>query len=704
LKIKEIREWLKTKTGIDKDSFMNAMILFKMSQVAANMRANVVLGDKTKVPINVYCLALAKSGFSKGLTMNLLEDNIFSSFKERFMKYTAPSVFEKSVQKHAEEIMIRMSVDEQTAKDMIYEELRKIPSYLYSYSECTVEGTKAMRRRLHLSGIGALNFKIDEIGLNLDRLADVFAIYLEMYDMAKADNKLIKTESNKDADGIPVNMLMFGTPNSLFDGSKLEQTFFAKLREGYGRRLLYSYVEPHITAKVLTPQEKYALMKNNEVKASEMALNDYFKSFADEDFLNVSLEFSNEAEMKYLEYQFEKTKEAEELSEFEDLRKIELNHRYWKVIKISGLLAFIEKRSQVDIECIDEAINIVELSGKDFNKMLNRPANYVRLAEYITTIGKELTQHDLVENLGFFSGAKQSKEEMLSLAISYAYSKGRIIKRKFVDGIEIIEGETLKPTNLNQIICSYSTHITENYEDKLAKFDDLYSLVTCAGYHYAAHHFKDGYRNNQNAKPRFNLIILDVDNGISIECVKNIFEEYTYLLATTKSHNKNKGGTVCERFRVIMPMKYELSLNSETYSKFMKNVFEWCPFEVDYATSDAARKYESYEGAYFYNYGSNIDPLQFIPDTKKAEERQQRFSKYNGSGSLERWFLLNMSQGNRNNLLARFSFALVDNGFGYEDIEDRVMELNKQLEEPLEVEEVMKTVMKTVKRKIHEGE
>ncbi len=55
--------------------------------------------------------------------------------------------------------------------------------------------------------------------------------------------------------------------------------------------------------------------------------------------------------------------------------------------------------------------------------------------------------------------------------------------------------------------------------------------------------------SNQNQ----NLLILDVDDGLKISDAIELFSKYTFLIYTTKSHQTEKKGVKCDRFRIIFP-------------------------------------------------------------------------------------------------------------------------------------------------------
>jgi hypothetical protein len=68
--------------------------------------------------------------------------------------------------------------------------------------------------------------------------------------------------------------------------------------------------------------------------------------------------------------------------------------------------------------------------------------------------------------------------------------------------------------------------------------------------------------------------------------------------------------------------------------------------------------------------------------------------------NLERWVINNIGDGNRNNQLLKYALVLVDAGFEFDEILKRVTELNEKIADKLPLEEIMKTVMVTVTKRI----
>ena len=81
------------------------------------------------------------------------------------------------------------------------------------------------------------------------------------------------------------------------------------------------------------------------------------------------------------------------------------------------------------------------------------------------------------------------------------------------------------------------------------------------------------------AKPQmliegFNMIVIDVDSGTPLAMAHELMKEYKFLTCTTKRH-QTEGS---DRFRLVIPINYELCLDAEDYKIFMENIRQWLPF------------------------------------------------------------------------------------------------------------------------------
>ena len=249
------------------------------------------------------------------------------------------------------------------------------------------------------------------------------------------------------------------------------------------------------------------------------------------------------------------------MKKHEEIRKAELRHRYFKALKLAGVYAFVDETDEVTDAQLMSAIKLVEDSGEAFDRILSREKNYVKLANYIAGVGKEVTHVDLVEDLPFYKGSNAQKQELMNLAVAYGYKHHIIIKKTFVDGIEFFKGESLKSTDLNELTVSYSGHVAYNYLSEPISFENLQQLCQMEDMHWVNHYLLkgksgDGHRDGANVIPGFNCIVIDVDEGTTLEEVKVLMKEYTYFIHTTKRHTDEN-----HRFRLILPINYHLKLD-----------------------------------------------------------------------------------------------------------------------------------------------
>jgi len=218
--------------------------------------------------------------------------------------------------------------------------------------------------------------------------------------------------------------------------------------------------------------------------------------------------------------------------------------------------------------------------------------------------------------------------------------------------------------------------------------------------HWCSHRFVDGIRRKANAIKGFNLLVLDIDGTCPLNQAKNVLKDYNYMMYTTKRHQvAYDGKPAADRYRIVLPMSHVLKLNSDDYEEFMNNVLEFLPFETDEETGQINRKWLCNAGAIHRNDGKLFDVLPFIPKTKKNEDRKTQFDAIGSMDKLERYFFVRAQDGNRNNILTKYAFALLDAGHQLDDLVLRVKSFNSKLPKPLPEDELDKTVVQSVTKK-----
>lgn len=687
--------------------FFRVQVSYFLAKVASSMRCTLNTLDRGKIPVNVYALNLAVSGSGKGHSTNIIEGEFLDQFKKVFLQETFPYLAQQNLIDLSAKRANRNGTDPQDELVKLEKEFNNTGALAFSFDSGTAPALKQLRHKLLLANAGAISIEMDEVGENLISNLDMLKVFLELYDQGLVKQKLTKnTADSQRAEEVegktPTNMLMFGTPNNLLNGSKEEELLMALFDTGYARRTLFGTSSKEDIQQEMTPEQVFEMLTDTTSSTTIAKLSQHFGMLADAVKYNQQIQVSKDISLKLIAYKMDCEQKADKLPEHEEIRKAEMRHRYFKALKLAGIYAFVDETPEVTTAQLLSAIRLVEDSGEAFNKILSRDKNYVKLAKYIANIGKEVTHADLIEDLPFYKGTNAAKQELMNLAMAYGYKNRIIIKKSFVDGIEFFKGETLKQTSLDELIISYSNHMAYNYLSEPISFSNLMQLCQMEDMHWVNHYLVhgdkgDGHRDNDNIVSGFNTIVIDVDEGASLEKVKVLMKDYTYFIHTTKRHTDETN-----RFRLVMPIQYHLKLDENEFKEFMNSVYEWLPFEVDCQTNQRSRKWASNPGITFSNEGEILDPLAFIPKTTKNDEYKKTITDLGNLDNLERWFAQRMGTGNRNNQLLKFALLLADTGLDYQNILEKVLTFNSKLDNSLPEIEIHSTIMRSVSKKLSE--
>lgn len=700
--IEEIVEVLCNKTQNTDRGFFRCLVAYFLAKMAGNMRANINTKDRGDIPVNIYVLGLATSGFGKGHSVNIIENEFMKGFKTRFMEDTFPMIAEKHLNEIANLRAGRNGSEVEEEYEKVAGEYKRAGAFPFTFDSGTAPAVKQLRHKLLLSDCGAINLQIDEIGSNLIATTEVLTLFLELYDQGIVKQKLTKNtaenQRSEEVDGkTPTNMLLFGTPSKLLDGGPTEDQFYSFLDTGYARRCLFGFGQQDRKAfNTQSAEEIYSRLTQptNGVAVAKWA--NKFHRLADPAMYGWRLEVKDEVGIQLLRYKIECEKAADLMPDHDEIRKAELSHRYFKALKFAGALAFVDESTEIEMEHLMQAILLVEECGVAFQTILNREKTYVKLARYIAQVENEVTHADLMEALPFYKSSNSARNEMMTLATAWGYKKHIIIKKSFVDGIEFYKGETLKETDLNEILISYSDNWAYDYQLERVPFDQLHVLTQADNQHWANHGFKMGHRAEENVIKGFNMIVIDVDGGTSVETAHELLKDYKFMTYTTKRSTEEDN-----RFRLMIPINYYLELDADEYKEFMAGVVGWLPFAVDESANQRSRKWASCNtGVHHYNLeGELLNALDFIPKTSKNEQYRQTFKKVESFDNLERWFAQRIASGSRNNQMLKYALALVDSGMDLIDVTSQVHAFNKKINNPLSESEIDNTILVSVAKR-----
>jgi len=700
--IEEIVEILCNKAQKTDRGFFRVEVAYFLSKMAASMRATIQTKDRGEIPVNVYALALATSGFGKGHSISIMETDFMAGFRKRFMEDTFPVISEGHLARLALERAAMSGKTEEEEKQKLDREFMDAGALAFTFDSGTPAAVKQMRQKLLLAKCGAINLQIDEIGSNLVGSTDVLNVFLELYDQGQVKQKLIKnTAENTRGEELegktPTNALLFGTPLKLLDGGITEDHFYSFLEIGYARRCLFAWGEHERASASLSPAEIYKRLTQSRNTATTNAWTNQFALLADPAKYGWEMEVQDDVAIELLTYKIECEDLADRMADHEDIRKAEMSHRYFKCIKLAGALAFVDESSEITMSHLHSSMKLVEESGVAFQKLMNREKTYVKLAKYIAANDTELTHADLHEALPFYKSGQAARNEMMTLATAWGYKQHILIRKTFVDGIEFFSGDTLEETNLDEMRLSYSDHFAYNYQPEKAAFKQLHLLTQAKDMHWANHHFTKGHRAEENVIEGFNMVVIDFDGDVQLATVHDLLKDYQFMTHTTKRHTPE-----VNRFRVILPINYVLTLDQDDYKEFMNNVMDWLPFKADEQANQRARKWMTFDGGtHHYNDGDLLDSLKFIPKTTKNEQYRNSMSELESLDNLERWFAQRMASGNRNNQMIKYALALVDGGMDLTQVEQSVLSFNARMNSPLTEDEIRSTILVTVAKKIY---
>lgn len=185
-----------------------------------------------------------------------------------------------------------------------------------------------------------------------------------------------------------------------------------------------------------------------------------------------------------------------------------------------------------------------------------------------------------------------------------------------------------------QITFSYSNNLAENYKSAKGTIYDLESVVKTK-INYSPFSYDDNYRKEINSDlKKCNCIMLDFDDNVLIEDITKQFKNVFFLFATTKSHQKEKNGIICDRFRLILPLKEYLDITIDEYKMMMDTIIK--RYGADKSCKDISRFYYGYENSEtfinfgeFFNIKSILKQSKFLYEYNNQQKQIQKETKLN---------------------------------------------------------------------------
>ena len=162
------------------------------------------------------------------------------------------------------------------------------------------------------------------------------------------------------------------------------------------------------------------------------------------------------------------------------------------------------------------------------------------------------------------------------------------------------------------------------------EFTQLHDLIKSDYRQYSPFEFAGGRKKSENwNNDNQNLLVLDIDDGLTITEAKEMFKEYKYLIATTKSHQVEKKGLKCDRFRVILTSS-DIPKGDE-YFEFTKILEKKYPFIDTQVNTKTGAFLGSAECEYWYNDGKEFNCKELIDIQRKIDKATFKQTQANPS-------------------------------------------------------------------------
>lgn len=522
--------------------------------------------------------------------------------------------------------------------------------------------------------IGSVNVVSDELADNIMSMSEIFTKLKSTWDTGTSEGPVNVTNGGESyfcVHDVCFNALLFGAPGPFELDTKKKD------------RLLEIYVSGMARRSFIYHNNTYKKSENRNPNFEKLT-----KEFYDElDKYIKELRYfiNNTKEIRYPAKIREKLLEYDQMKELERERSISLIAEDLgstkKIEKLMGIIATLDIAEEISEEHLKFAIEFTEALDSTAEETVEIKPAYKRIYD-------EIEKRSYAARTDIVKAVKditiKDLDSQLILVQEYANLVGNSLIKKEYNGIIKYKIEKLSNTSLDNIILSVNPNMDrtepEGFIRKIGSFDKLVNAIN-GDFRYSAGTFRNEYISDENYMQEQNLFIIDIDNDLTIEDAKALFSSITYLITTTKSHQKPKKTkingesveVVCDRFRIIIPTLSTFHLTPKVYSEMYMNVINSLGIaEADTKCRNASRwYYGNPEGEHWYNYGDLLDIRTYIPDSSENQDATTSINNYDKSHSDKsnapssirvdaaiRWFLSNTATGNRNDNLFKLGMLL----------------------------------------------
>jgi len=551
----------------------------------------------------------------------------------------------------------------------------------------SVEGMMRAGNYYNRTSIGSLNVVSTEFGSEYN--PEVLPVLTTLWQDARADGSTNVNQKYPPIVDVPTNTLLFGSAAAFHKNEKKHQYLEEAITTGFARRSNFVWVEPGKIYPVDNVNNKDDLhtYASQIVAVLKEKKNIVFSKNAKEILLKYKhdlIDINNEAPSDWA---------AIKVSTID------------KVERMSALVALADVSLIIEPAHVEYAIDMNERSFAAMGFILTPHAQYKLMYQALEYNKTGLSQTEFVD-----FGVKIKTKADWAFQLENLKDLARRKNMRIVEAGPKLVLRPLEVNDLKKMILSSSVNISKkpemeiNFKSQEVPFFGpgmtVESLITSPIQSYCLNHFEatdkapDGHRKKEYVVPGQNMIAWDIDEGMSIPEMQEILSEYQYLLYTTKSHQKDKNGIICDRFRVVMPTKTTFYVDPEEHKGLYENISKVLGIpSYDVATRNQGRLWFTNPSGKTIrkDTGDILDVRCCIPETETSEHIIPNIENLDLDESdrriagMQKFVLINGVGGNRNNVIFRLAKFVQEFGGNTEEI---VRATNSMMLEPLPDTEV----------------
>ena len=657
-----------------------------MSVTTSIRRINLKMLDDALVPINYYGITFANSARGKDLSLNLAKP-VFTPVVEMYLTKMA----------------------ELTAGT-------DIPTPVLEQKEGSMAGILQDREALDHLAIGSTNIRVQELVATMKspHFDDVLNVLTESWDKGSNEARVFRGYVSPPIRFVPINCLLYSSPEGFRNtANKSFANFADNMANGLARRSYVVWDDSEQQTEDTPTIESVKLEAKNSKKsrANTEDMKTYVHDLIAQKGI-IEVRMTEESSLAIKIYDAQNKNKTVRNPLMKNAVKAELIARGYKIGRLAAMYAFFDGSDEVSIENVEDAIEWSEMLNKDIMITLNAETIQERIYDYMAKASKYVSETDIRKYLGISAQEfRDSKSEMASVA----YANGSVIQEKVFDKegkvirYNLIHGNKTEPENM---ICSASAYKAKDFKPLSIGFMNIPDLLKGRyGINISAGQFIDKHRDTENFIRRSNLIMLDIDDGTSIEDAKLFLSRFRGWISTTRNHQKDKvmgSGVVkpaCDRFRIVLVSAFEFNFDPDEHKKTIKNFASFHSIVVDQAAVEVARFYFTNPETEIYSLDGEelVDLRDYVEHTEqnkyikavedKVAHSTRQTSSYvptDSANGFDKWFLRECVIGDRNNIARRMFKALIDKkGFTENEASQKVFGLNSMLPNPLSESELI---------------